>query len=81
MTIFLYQLAQACPHNVLHVLVALHAIISGSVMVWKTLMGVKMIMRAIWQVSGEASVKYCTLYLDPVKMQVSLVAMVLMECL
>ena len=44
-------------------------------------MGVKMIMRAIWQVSGEASVKYCTLYLDPVKMQVSLVAMVLMECL
>ena len=75
MTIFLYQLAQACPHNVLHVLVALHAIISGSVMVWK------MIMRAIWQVSGEASVKYCTLYLDPVKMQVSLVAMVLMECL
>ena len=38
-------------------------------------------MRAIWQVSGEASVKYCTLYLDPVKMQVSLVAMVLMECL
>ena len=61
MTIFLYQLAQACPHNVLHVLVALHAIISGSVMVWK------MTMRVIWQVSGEVSVKYYTLYLDPVR--------------
>ena len=63
MTIFLYQLAQACPHNVLHVLVALHAIISGSVMVWK------MTVRVIWQVhvSGEVSVKYCTLYLDPVR--------------